>query len=49
MKPDTRHIYEPAPERRPRGDMVLGILALAATIALAWCAAIALHFVGGAL
>jgi len=49
MKPDTRRIYEPAPERSPRVSMVLGILALAATIAVAWIAAIALHFIGGAL
>jgi hypothetical protein len=49
LKPDNRPIYEPAPERSPRVSMVLGILALAATIALAWVAAIALHFIGGAL
>ena len=53
MKPDNRPIYEPPPERSPRVSMVIGILALAATIALAWFAAIALcramHFVVGAL
>ena len=49
MKPDNRPLYIPPPERIPRVSMVLGILALAATIALAWCAAIALHFIGGAL
>ena len=45
--------YEPPPLRRSLirrvGGMALGILALAATIALAWFAAIALHFVGGTL
>ena len=45
--------YEPPPLRpsliRRIAGLAAGILALSATIALAWCAAIALHFVVGAL
>ena len=49
MRYDSRPTYEPAPERHPRGDMLLGIAALAAIMALAWIAAIAMHWIGGLL
>ena len=49
LKPDHRPLYEPAPERHPRGDLLPGIAALAAIMALAWIAAIALHWIGDML
>jgi hypothetical protein len=46
MRIDNRPLYEPAPERHQRGDMLPGIAALAAIMALAWIAAVALHWIG---
>ena len=54
LKPDTRPVYEPAPEpKRPsRGGLVPGMAALIVTLlvmALAWIAAFSLSLIGGAL
>ena len=54
LKPDTRPVYEPAPEpKRPsRKGLVPGMAALMITLivmALAWIAALSLSFIGSAL
>jgi len=49
LKPDHRRVYEPPPERHPRGDLLPGMAALAAILCMAWLAAVGLHWLGGLL
>ena len=49
LKPDRRPVYEPAPPRHSRSDLLPGVAALAVIMALAWTAAIGLHWLCGLL
>jgi hypothetical protein len=49
LRPDTRPVYEPRPPRHPRGELAVGVLALAGILCMAWLAAAGLHWLGGLL